>query len=72
MREKRVYFKELEPDMTVHDYEVLRILDGQDVPGWTWGAAMGICCEWLCKKGYAKPGYDITVNGVHFLNRTHQ
>lgn len=25
---------------TTHELEVLRIINGEDVPGWTWGAAM--------------------------------
>ena len=49
------------------DKEVLRILNGEDVPGWTWGAAMSVCCSWLKHNGYAKGCYEITEKGKEFL-----
>lgn len=53
--------------MTEYDEEVLRILNGEDVPGWSWGAAMGECCEWLKRHGYAKGNYEITEKGRDYL-----
>lgn len=50
-----------------HEIEVLRILNGEDIPGWGWGAAMAVCCEHLKEHGYAKGCYDITDKGKNFL-----
>lgn len=50
------------------EVEVLRILNGEDVPGWTWGAAMAVCCENLKALGYAKGMYEISDKGKEFLN----
>lgn len=49
------------------ELEVLRILNGEDVPGWTWGAAMGVCCENLKSMGFATGSYDISEKGRKFL-----
>lgn len=49
------------------EIEVLRILNGEDVPGWTWGAAMGVCCESLKSMGLARGCYEITDKGKDFL-----
>lgn len=51
-----------------YEIEVLRILDGEDVPGWTWGAAMAVCCESLVAMGLAHNGYGITEKGREYLN----
>lgn len=56
-------------NITSLDIEVLRILNGEDVPGWSWGAAMTMCCEFLVGIGYAKYGYYITDKGKEFLKR---
>lgn len=66
------WWKDNEPAMSIdalnkHDVEVLRILNGEDVPGWRWGAAMSVCCEHLKGLGYAKGSYDITDKGKAFL-----
>ena len=53
--------------MTKLDYEVLQILNGVDVPGWTRGAAMAMCAEWLKANGYAKGLYEITDKGRMYL-----
>lgn len=50
--------------------EVLRVLDGEDVPGWSWGAAMAVCCENLKRLGYAKGCYEISDAGKAYLERT--
>ena len=49
------------------EIEVLRILNGEDVPGWSWGAAMSVCCESLKEMGYAKGMYEISEKGKNFL-----
>lgn len=54
--------------LTSSEIEVLRILNGEDVPGWTWGAAMAVCCEELKGRGYAKGMYEISNKGIEFLN----
>ncbi len=53
--------------LTDMDIEVLRILNGEDVPGWVAGAAMNVCAEYLRKHGYATFGYEITDKGRAFL-----
>lgn len=55
------------PWLTVFDIEVLRVLNGEDLPGWSWGAAMSSCCEFLKNKGYAKGLYEITPQGKELL-----
>lgn len=49
------------------EVEVLRILNGEDVPGWTWGAAMAVCCENLKNMGLATGSYEISETGKKFL-----
>ncbi len=51
------------------EVEVLRILNGEDVPGWSWGAAMAACCEHLKQQGYASGMYEITEKGVDYLKQ---
>ena len=46
-----------------HDSEVLRILGGEDVPGWTWGAAMAECLSYLKARGLAQGLYEISPLG---------
>lgn len=50
------------------EIEVLRILNGEDLPGWSWGGAMAVCCESLKSMGLAKDMYEITDKGKEFLN----
>lgn len=49
------------------ELEVLRILNGEDVPGWEAGAAMWACCGYLKSKGYAEGHYTITTKGRALL-----
>jgi len=49
------------------DIEVLRILNGEDIPGWRWGAAMSTCAESLKGMGYATGTYHISSKGKEFL-----
>ena len=49
------------------EIEVLRILNGEDVPGWCAGAAMNVCCENLRRMGYATGTYQISPRGKEFL-----
>lgn len=49
------------------EIEVLRILNGEDIPGWTWGAAMSACCSSLKALGLAQGHYQISSAGKKFL-----
>lgn len=49
------------------EIEILRILNGEDIPGWTWGAAMSACASSLRSMGYAEGSYKITEKGKKFL-----
>lgn len=49
------------------EVEVLRILNGEDVPGWTWGAGMASVAQSLCSYGYAAGSYHITQAGKDYL-----
>lgn len=55
--------------ITDMDIEVLRILNGDDVPGWGWGGAMSVCLEFLRSVGLAKGTYEITDKGKEFLRK---
>lgn len=52
---------------TQHELEVLRILNGEDVPGWVAGAAMWACAASLVGMGYARGTYEITQSGKDYL-----
>lgn len=49
------------------EIEVLRILNGEDVPGWCAGAAMWECARSLRSYGYAAGTYHITQKGKDLL-----
>jgi hypothetical protein len=51
------------------EVQVLRILNGEDIPGWQWGAAMAACCETLKDQGYASGMYKITEKGKQYLEQ---
>ena len=51
------------------EIEVLRILNGEDVPGWCWGAAMSVCLQSLKSRGLAQGLYEISPKGKDFLAR---
>jgi hypothetical protein len=53
--------------MTDMDVEVLRILNGEDLPNWGWGAAMAACCSYLKGEGYAQGLYEISPKGKQLL-----
>jgi hypothetical protein len=53
--------------MTDMDVEVLRILNGEELPNWSWGAAMAVCCSYLKGKGYAQELYEISPKGRQLL-----
>ena len=55
--------------MTRHEHDVLRILNGEDMPGWHPGAAMSECLGWLKEAGYAAGLYHITRKGMDFLSK---
>jgi hypothetical protein len=50
---------------SLSDYEIniLRVLNGEDVPGLMWGAAMSAACGHLKGTGYATGLYEITDKG---------
>lgn len=54
-------------EMTQHEEEVLRILNGETIAGWSSGAAMNACCSWLQAHGYATGSYQITQKGRDYL-----
>lgn len=56
-------------DVNDMEIEVLRILNGEDIPGWIKGAAMNACCEYLKENGYAKGHYEISEKGKKFLEK---
>ena len=52
-------------ESSLSDYEIniLRVLNGEDVPGLMWGAAMSAACGHLKGTGYATGLYEITDKG---------
>lgn len=58
-------------DLVSSEVEVLRILSGEEVPGWTWGAAMAECLSSLKGRGYAAGLYHITPKGRQYLAALH-
>ncbi len=59
----------MKDELNQHEIDVLRILNGEDVPGWTYGAAMMVCCDYLKGRGYASGMYDITDKGRQYLEK---
>lgn len=55
--------------LTDSEIEVLRICNGEDVPGWQKGAAMNACAEFLQGSGYVDHRYEITKKGKALLAR---
>lgn len=53
--------------MTDYDLDVLRVLNGEDVPGMVAGAAMWTAAAWLVGRGYAQGSYQITQKGRDYL-----
>jgi hypothetical protein len=53
--------------MTDMDVDVLRILNGEDVHGYVWGAAIAVTLEYLKGRGYAHGCYEITEKGKRAL-----
>lgn len=56
-----------DPDMTLYELDTLRVLNGEDVPGWVGGAEANVCCAWLKSRGYAEGHYQISQKGVAYL-----
>lgn len=44
-----------------YDIDILRMLDGQDVPGLRWGAAMSVAVESLVGRGLVTRGPTHTI-----------
>lgn len=53
--------------LTKSEIEVLRIMNGEDVPGWVAGAAMWACASALKGMGLAEGHYSITQRGRALL-----
>jgi hypothetical protein len=48
-------------EMTPFDRDILRHLNGEEMPGLSWGAAMGAAVEWLQGMGYATRGGNVQI-----------
>lgn len=53
--------------LSEYDIKVLRTLNGEEIEGLYWGAAMAITCEDLKRAGYAKGLYEISDAGKRLL-----
>ena len=56
-----------DPEMLDYDLQVLRAMNGEEVPGLAWGAAMAVSAAWLKSRGYAEGTYTITQKGKDLL-----
>jgi hypothetical protein len=56
-----------DPEMTSYELDTLRVLNGENVPGWIPGAAANVCCAWLKGRGYAQGMYEISPKGKAYL-----
>lgn len=56
-----------DPNMTEIELETLRVLNGEDVPGFVSGAAANVCCAWLKGHGYADGMYRISQKGKDYI-----
>ena len=57
----------MDPEMTAWELDVLRVLNGEDVPGFVGGAACNVACSWLKGRGYAQGSYAISQKGRDYL-----
>ena len=57
----------IDPEMTPYELATLRVLNGEEVPGWIPGAAANVCCSWLKSRGYAEGLYQISQKGRDYL-----
>jgi len=64
----------MQTDPTPFEIDLLRDLNGENVEGMSWGAAMGEAVEWLYHNGYLTRDskmsgirYDISEKGKSFL-----
>lgn len=56
-----------DPEMTHYELDTLKVLNGENVPGWVPGAAANVCCSWLKARGYAEGQYQISAKGREYL-----
>lgn len=54
-------------ELSVTDISVLRVLNGEDVPGFGWGAYVTPVATWLKECGYVAGTYYITQKGKDYL-----
>jgi hypothetical protein len=57
----------VDPEMTHYELDTLRVLNGEEVPGWVPGAAANVCASRLKGRGYATGHYEITQKGRAYL-----
>lgn len=51
--------------LTDYELDLLRCLNGEDVPGLRWGAAMSVSVEYLYHRGYATR--KISSRGIEYV-----
>lgn len=56
-----------DPDMTAFELDVLRVMNGEEMPDMVGGAAMWSACAWLKGRGYAEGHYSISQKGREYL-----
>lgn len=57
--------------MTTFELDILRVLNGEDVPDIVAGAAMWTAAAWLKGRGYAEGHYTISQKGRNYLAALH-
>ena len=53
--------------MCSFELDILRTMNGEDIPGLVAGAAMWSAAAWLKGRGYAEGRYQISEKGVSYL-----
>lgn len=53
--------------MCSFELDILRTMNGEDIPGLVAGAAMWTAAAWLKGRGYAEGQYQISKKGVAYL-----
>lgn len=56
-----------DPEMTHYELDTLRVMNGENVPGWVSGAAANVCASWLKSRGYVEGHYSISPKGRAYL-----
>lgn len=53
--------------LSEYDVKVLRVINGEDIPGIIAGAALWATAAWLKGRGYAQGHYEIAQKGRDYL-----